>query len=93
MVFSRQCESLISKGDIAIGISTSGNSLNVKKGIDTSKKNGAITIGLLGNGGGVLKNLVDISLVVGSSETPRIQEAHRVIYHIICELVENELTK
>ena len=59
----------------------------------SSKKNGAITIGLLGNGGGVLKNLVDISLVVGSSETPRIQEAHRVIYHIICELVENELTK
>ena len=93
IIFSRQCESLVSKGDVVIGISTSGNSKNVENGLIASKKNGAIIIGLLGNGGGVLKNLVDISLVVGSSETPRIQEAHRVIYHIICELVENELTK
>ena len=57
----------------------------------SSKKNGAITIGLLGNGGGVLKNLVDISLVVGSSETPRIQEAHILIGHIICQLIEEQL--
>ena len=90
-VFSRQCESLISKGDIAIGISTSGNSLNVKKGINTAKKNGAITIGLLGNKGGTIKKFVDIPLIVNSTSTPHIQEVHRVIYHVICEIVEKKL--
>ena len=92
-VFSRQCESLISKGDVVIGISTSGNSLNVKKGINTSKKNGAITIGLLGNKGGSIKRCVDIPLIVNSTSTPHIQEVHRTIYHIICEIVENELVE
>ena len=90
-VFSRQCESLISKGDIAIGISTSGNSLNVKKGINTSKKNGATTIGLLGNKGGTIKKFVDIPLIVNSASTPHIQEVHRIIYHVICEIVEKNL--
>lgn len=93
LVFSRQCESLISKGDVVIGISTSGNSLNVKKGIDTSKKNGAITIGLLGNKGGSIKKSVDISLIVNSTSISHIQEVHRVIYHIICEIVEKELVE
>ena len=92
-VFSRQCESLISKGDVVIGISTSGNSLNVKKGINTSKKNGAITIGLLGNKGGSIKRHVDIPLIVNSTSTPHIQEVHRTIYHIICEIVEKELVE
>ena len=91
LVFSRQCESLISKGDIAIGISTSGNSLNVKKGINTSKKNGATTIGLLGNKGGTIKKFVDIPLIVNSASTPHIQEVHRIIYHVICEIVEKNL--
>ena len=90
-VFSRQCESLISKGDIAIGISTSGNSLNVKKGINTSKKKGATTIGLLGNKGGTIKKFVDIPLIVNSASTPHIQEVHRIIYHVICEIVEKNL--
>ena len=90
-VFSRQCESLISKGDIAIGISTSGNSLNVKKGINTAKKNGAISFGLLGNKGGTIKKFVDIPLIVNSTSTPHIQEVHRVIYHVICEIVEKKL--
>ena len=90
-VFSRQCESLISKGDVVIGISTSGNSLNVKKGINTSKKNGAITIGLLGNKGGSIKRCVDIPLIVNSTSTPHIQEVHRIIYHVICEIVEKNL--
>jgi len=90
-VFSRQCESLISKGDVVIGISTSGNSLNVKKGINASKKNGAITIGLLGNKGGSIKRCVDIPLIVNSTSTPHIQEVHRVIYHVICEIVEKKL--
>jgi len=91
MVFSRQCESLISKGDVVIGISTSGNSLNVKKGINTSKNNGATTIGLLGNNGGSIKKCVDIPLIVDATETSHIQEAHRIIYHVICEIVERKL--
>ncbi len=91
-MFSRQCESLVSRGDIAIGISTSGNSKNVKNGLISAKKKGAITIGLLGNRGGNIKSITDISIVVDSKSTPRIQEAHRTIYHIICEMVENNLT-
>ena len=93
LVFSRQCESLISKGDIAIGISTSGNSLNVKKGINTSKKNVATTIALLGNKGGTIKKFVDIPLIVNSTSTPHIQEVHRIIYHVICEIVEKKLVE
>jgi D-sedoheptulose 7-phosphate isomerase len=92
-IFSRQCESLISSGDVVIGISTSGNSKNIQKGLIASKKNGAITIGLLGNKGGSIKNFVDIPIIVSSSSTPRIQEAHRVIYHIICENIENLMDK
>ncbi len=93
LVFSRQCESLISKGDVVIGISTSGNSLNVKKGINASKKNGAITIGLLGNKGGSIKKCVDIPLIVDATETSHIQEVHRIIYHVICEIVERKLVE
>ena len=92
-VFSRQCESLVSKGDVVIGISTSGNSQNVIKGLKISKKNGGLTIGLLGNKGGKIKNIVDMSLVVNATSVPRIQEAHRVIYHIICEIIEEELAR
>ena len=93
IVFSRQCESLVSKGDVVIGISTSGKSKNVEEGIKTAKKKGAITIGLLGGDGGTIKNSTDISIVVSSTNTARIQEVHRVIYHIICDVVENESTK
>jgi len=91
-IFSRQCESLVSKDDIAIGISTSGNSLNVEKAIITCKNKGAITIALLGNNGGSIKKYVDLPIIVNSSSTPHIQEIHRMIYHIICEIVENKLT-
>jgi D-sedoheptulose 7-phosphate isomerase len=91
IIFSRQCESLVAEGDIVIGISTSGNSKNVENGLIVSKKNGAHTIGLLGNDGGLIKKIVDIPLIVNSSSTPRIQEAHRVLYHIICDIVEKEL--
>jgi len=93
VVFTRQCESLVSRGDVVIGISTSGNSNNVLNGLRISKKKGAITIGLLGNKGGSIKKEVDISIIVDSASTPRIQEAHRTIYHIICEAVEMNLTK
>ena len=93
VIFSRQCESLVSKGDVVIGISTSGKSKNVKNGLIESKKNGAHTIGLLGNKGGSIKNIVDVSIIVDSVSTPRIQEAHRTIYHIICDLVERNISK
>jgi D-sedoheptulose 7-phosphate isomerase len=89
IVFERQCEGLVLKDDVVIGISTSGNSKNIQKGILASKKNGAKTIGLLGNNGGFIEKIVDLSITVDSSITSQIQEAHRVIYHIICEHVEN----
>ena len=92
VVFSRQCESLVKKGDVVIGISTSGNSLNVKKGLLVSKKLSATTIGLLGKKGSI-KKIVDISLSVQCETTPEIQEAHRVIYHIICDHVEKKIMK
>jgi len=92
VVFSRQCESIVSKGDVVLGISTSGNSTNVLEGLKISKTKGAITIGLLGNDGGKIKEFVDIPIIVDSDNTARIQEVHRVLYHIICELVEKELS-
>ena len=90
-IFSRQCESLVTKDDVVIGISTSGNSINVKNGLITAKKNGAKTIGLLGNAGGEIKSIVDHSLIVESNSTARIQEIHRIISHIICGLVEKKM--
>ena len=92
VVFSRQCESLVSKGDVVIGISTSGKSKNVEEGIKTAKNLGAITIGLLGGEGGIISKIVDIPIIVESTNTARIQEVHRVIYHIICGIVEREST-
>jgi len=93
IVFSRQCESLVTKGDVVIGISTSGNSKNVELGMITAQKRGAKTIGLLGNDGGMIKSVSDISIIVDSNDTANIQESHRVIYHIICNLVETQLSE
>ena len=92
-IFSRQCEALVSEGDVVFGISTSGNSVNVKNGIVTSTERKAKTIGLLGNNGGIIKEHVDIPIIVEDSSTSNIQEVHRVIYHIICEFIETELVK
>jgi len=89
-VFSRQCESLVSNGDVVIGISTSGNSNNVIEGLKKSKEKGAITIGLLGNEGGKIKDLVDYSIIAPSQSTSKIQEVHRVISHVICKLIEEK---
>ena len=91
-VFAIQIKSLASKNDLVIGISTSGNSINVKNGIIKSKERGAKTIALLGNNGGVIKEYVDIPIIVENSSTSKIQEVHRVIYHIICEYVESKFT-
>jgi len=87
-IFSRQCESIVKQNDIVFGISTTGKSVNVINGINTAKNQGAITIGLLGSGGGKLNEIVDIPITIPSNSTPRIQESHRVILHIICEIVE-----
>lgn len=90
-VFARQVEGLVEKGDLVIGISTSGNSVNVIEGIKEAKKKGASTIGFLGATGGKLKNLVDLALCIPSAITARIQEAHITVGHILCQLVEEEL--
>jgi len=90
-IFARQVEALGNPGDVAIGISTSGNSPNVIEAIRAAKKKGMITIGLTGAEGGRLKNEVDYCICVPSKDTPRIQEAHILIGHIWCELIEGAL--
>ena len=90
-VYERLVEAFGREGDILIGISTSGNSTNVINAVKKAKEIGMITIGFTGETGGQLKNFVDILINVPSKDTPRIQEAHITIGHIICELVENSL--
>ena len=91
-IFSRQVEALVRKGDAVIGISTSGNSENVFRALQRANELGAATIGLLGNEGGRMKEIVHEAIVVPSNNTARIQEAHITIGHIICEIIEQELT-
>jgi len=93
IIFSRQCESLVLKNDVVMGISTSGNSKNVELGMKTSLEKGAKTIGLLGNNGGTIKSVSNIPIIVNSNDTANIQESHRVIYHIICNIVEKQLSE
>jgi D-sedoheptulose 7-phosphate isomerase len=90
LIFSRQCESLVQEGDVVIALSTSGNSINVLNGVKMAKKKKAKIIGLLGNSGGKISELSDVSIIVNSNSTPRIQEGHRLIAHIICEIVEKQ---
>jgi D-sedoheptulose 7-phosphate isomerase len=92
-VFSRQLEALARQGDVAIGFSTSGNSPNVLRGISTAKKIGLHTIALVGSPGGKLRHApdVDVCICAPSGETPRIQECHTLMGHIVSELVEQEL--
>lgn len=91
VVFAKQIEALGQKNDIAIGISTSGKAKNVALGIKQARKNGLKTIALTGGDGGELAKLADVSFVVPSPITARVQEAHITIGHIICELVEQTL--
>jgi D-sedoheptulose 7-phosphate isomerase len=92
-VFSRQVEALGNSGDILVSISTSGNSKNCINAINLAKEKGLKTISLLGKSGGLMKEISDISLVVPSDNTPRIQETHILIIHTICELLEKQLFK
>jgi len=91
VVFSRQIEALGKKNDIAVGISTSGKAKNVMLAIKQAKKMGIKTIALTGGDGGELAKLADVALMVPSTVTARIQEAHITIGHIICELIEQTL--
>jgi D-sedoheptulose 7-phosphate isomerase len=91
LVFARQIEALGCAGDVAIGISTSGNSPNVLKALAVAKKMGLHTVGLTGATGGTLKSAVDYCICAPSNETPRIQECHILIGHTIAELVEQEI--
>lgn len=88
-IFSRQVEGSLRAGDVAIGISTSGRSPNVIKGIEEARRVGAKTIALTGSGGGQLAPLCDHKVIVPSDDTQRIQECHIMIGHIVCELVED----
>lgn len=88
LVFSRQLEALGRPGDVAIGISTSGNSPNVVKGIETAKRLGLHTVAFAGAAGGKLKDAADCCICAPSDDTPRIQECHILIGHVISELVE-----
>lgn len=90
-VFSRQVEALAVPGDVVVGISTSGNSPNVLSGLQAARALGCRTVGLLGKDGGCIAPLVDINLTVPAMETPRIQEVHAIIVHILCHLVEQRL--
>ena len=90
-VFARSIEGLGNEGDILLAISTSGNSQNIIKAVEKAHEKKMIVVGLLGGSGGKLKNIVDIPIVVPSSNVQRIQEGHITIAHIICELVETEL--
>lgn len=87
-VFSRQIEALGCPGDLLVCISTSGDSINVVNAANIAKKLDIYTIGLLGNNGGKLKNLVDDALVVSSAVTARVQEIHMMVYHFWCEAID-----
>ena len=87
-IFSKQVKALGVEGDVLLAISTSGNSANVIEAVKSAKSLGIFTVGLTGGEGGQLKRLVDLSLVVKSNVTARIQETHILVGHIICELVD-----
>ncbi|MBI3124055.1 MAG: D-sedoheptulose 7-phosphate isomerase [Ignavibacteriales bacterium] len=90
-VFARSIEGLGNAGDVLIAISTSGNSPNIIKAVEQAKSKNIFVVGFLGGNGGMLKDKVDLPIVIPSANTQRIQEGHITVAHIICELVETEL--
>ena len=90
-IFVRQVEALGDRGDLAVGISTSGRSANVVEGLRTARARGLRTIAMTGRDGGPVGALADIHITVPDASTARVQEAHRTVIHAICELVEREL--
>jgi len=90
-VFRRQVEAHALPGDMVVGISTSGNSINVRKALELAREKGCRTVALLGKDGGSIKDVSDLALIVPSDDTPRIQEGHITIIHIVCDLVEKAM--
>ncbi len=91
MVYSRMIDGIGEKGDVLVGISTSGNSANIVRAFETARSKGITTVALTGLTGGVLKATTDYLINVPSTDTPRIQESHILIGHIICQLVEERI--
>ncbi len=89
--FARQVEALVNPGDIVLAFSTSGNSKGILNAVQIARDRGAIAIGFTGKEGGILKDAVDICLQIPSTNTPRIQECHITVGHILCSIIEKEL--
>jgi len=89
-IYSRLVKGIAVKGDVLIGLSTSGNSKNIVAAFETAREKGILTIGFTGETGGILKSLSDYLLNVPSFDTPRIQESHIMLGHIICQMVEEQ---
>jgi D-sedoheptulose 7-phosphate isomerase len=92
-VFARQLEALCRPGDTAVGLSTSGASANVVRGLETAREKGAFTVGITGAEGGKVAHVAETALVVPSGATPRIQEAHLFLGHELCHLVERAMVE
>jgi len=90
-VFSRQLEGMAQEGDLFIGISTSGNSQNIINAFESAKDRGVTTVALVGRDGGKMAAMADYAIIVPSNATPRIQESHILIGHILCDIIEKEL--
>ena len=90
-VFSRQLEGMGQERDLFIGISTSGNSVNIIKAFQSAKQKNIFTVALVGRDGGEMAKLADIAIIVPSDSTPRIQESHILIGHILCDIIEKEI--
>lgn len=90
-VFSRQLEGMAQEGDLFIGISTSGNSQNIINAFESAKDRGVTTVALVGRDGGKMAAMADYAIIIPSNVTPRIQESHILIGHILCDIIEKEL--
>ncbi len=90
-VFARQVAAFGQRGDVLIGLSTSGNSRNIQRAFETAKGRGVTTIALLGRGGGATRGIADIELIVPGESTARIQEAHMLLLHVLCQTMEDRL--
>jgi len=90
-VFSRQLEGMGQEGDLFIGISTSGNSENVLNAFEAAKKMNITTVALVGRDGGKMVNIADFTIIIPSNDTPRIQESHLLVEHMICDVIEKEI--
>jgi len=90
-VFSRQLEGMGQEGDLFIGISTSGNSQNIINAFESAKDKGVTTVALVGRDGGKMAEMADFAIIIPSNATPRIQESHILIGHILCDIIEKEL--